>query len=213
MWVHVCMGEGGWVWTFSICPHADCDSFCGNGFCTGPAPNHCCQGFNGDTGACVDECTTIDPNLGPNDDFVCGEWRYILLFLSTSHVHLFLGLTGLIQTTHTHTHTQTHTHAHMHQHIHTVCQISCDAGFAVNTTNCSCELTDGCEAAGQPCQNGGTCTSDRSAPPYYSCQCDAYYTGQNCSSKSPQKGSKFWIITRVKWFLSKNYVRRVAEEK
>ena len=55
-------------------------------------------------------------------------------------------------------------------HKHTVCQISCDPGYTQNFTDCSCALTDGCEAAGQPCQSG-TCTSDLSAPPYYSCQC------------------------------------------
>ena len=66
---------------------------------------------------------------------------------------------------------------------HTVCNISCNPGYMRNTTNCSCELTDGCEAAGQPCQNGGKCVSDLSAPPYYSCQCGAGRTGQNCTSE------------------------------
>ena len=66
----------------------------------------------------------------------------------------------------------------------TVCQISCDPGYTPNIPDCSCELTDGCEAAGQPCQNGGTCTSDLSAIPYYSCQCDCEFIGQNCEGRS-----------------------------
>ena len=61
-----------------------------------------------------------------------------------------------------------------------VCQISCQPGYTNNTDDCICELTDGCLAFGHPCQNGGSCTSDVSAPPYYSCQCSAGYTGQNC---------------------------------
>ena len=78
-----------------------------------------------------------------------------------------LGLTGLMHTTNT----------------CTVCSISCSPGYTRNTTDCSCEFTDGCEAAGQPCQNGGNCVSDLLAPPYYSCQCAAGSTGQNCTSE------------------------------
>ena len=66
---------------------------------------------------------------------------------------------------------------------YTVCNISCDHGYTRNITNCSCEFTDGCEAAGQPCQNGGKCVSDLLVPPYYSCQCGAERTGQNCESE------------------------------
>ena len=75
-------------------------------------------------------------------------------------------------------------HKHSSTHTHTVCSITCDPGFAVNTSNCSCELTDVCEAAGQPCQNGGTCISDLSAPavgPYYTCTCANGFSGQNCT--------------------------------
>ena len=64
-----------------------------------------------------------------------------------------------------------------------MCSISCEPGHTLNTADCECVLTDGCEAAGQPCQNGGTCMSDLSATPPYSCQCDAGYTGQNCESQ------------------------------
>ena len=77
----------------------------------------------------------------------------------------------------------TYTCPHTHELPHTVCDISCDPGFAVSTTDCVCELTDGCEAAGQPCQNGGTCTSNTSAPaggPYYTCTCANGFSGQNC---------------------------------
>lgn len=114
-----------------------CASEClnnGGGFCTGSGASDCCPAFNSDTGACVeDNCTTIDPDFGPNEDFVC------------------------------------------------VCNITCDPGFTRNDADCSCELTDGCEAAGQPCQNGGTCMSDLTAMPYYTCQCPPQMTGQNCS--------------------------------
>ena len=67
----------------------------------------------------------------------------------------------------------------------TECQISCGPGFAVNITDCSCKFIDGCEAAGQPCQNGGTCTSDLSVlgGPYYNCTCANGYSGLNCTSK------------------------------
>ena len=112
-----------------------CSSNClskGGGFCTGKSPSLCCPYFNSDTGDCVDDCTTIHSNFGPNANFQC------------------------------------------------VCQISCPPGYTKNTTQCSCELTDGCEAAGQPCRNGGNCTSQLSNSPYYSCQCVAGYTGQNC---------------------------------
>ena len=78
-------------------------------------------------------------------------------------------------------------------HKHTVCQISCAPAYTPNISDCSCELTDGCEVAGQPCQNGGTCTSDLSAPPYYSCQCDAEFTGQNCTGRSLWRGNKVKI--------------------
>ena len=104
----------------------------GGGFCTGETAADCCPFFNNDTGACVDDCTTTDDDLGPNNDFVC------------------------------------------------VCSI-CEPGQTLNN-DCSCELTDGCEAAGQPCQNGGTCTSNLSAPPHYFCQCPANRTGQNCEN-------------------------------
>ena len=70
------------------------------------------------------------------------------------------------------------------QNTHAVCSIPCDPGYTLNTASCSCELTDGCEAAGQPCQNGGTCTSDLSAPaggPYYTCTCAGSFSGQNCT--------------------------------
>ena len=72
---------------------------------------------------------------------------------------------------------------HAHSHPLTVCSTSCDPGFQLETTDCVCELTDGCEAAGQPCQDGRTCVSDLSSPPYYSCQCAEGYTGQNCTGK------------------------------
>ena len=45
----------------------------GGGFCTGSSASDCCPFFNNDTGACVDNCTTINPDFGPNEDFVCGE--------------------------------------------------------------------------------------------------------------------------------------------
>ena len=63
---------------------------------------------------------------------------------------------------------------------HCVCQVSCLPGYTQNTADCSCDLTDGCEAAEQPCQNGGSCTSHLSSSTYYSCRCAAGYTGQNC---------------------------------
>ena len=66
-----------------------------------------------------------------------------------------------------------------------VCTVSCDPGFELNLTDCSCVLYDGCEAAGQPCQNGGSCFSHHTAPPYYTCLCDDRYTGQNCNGEYP----------------------------
>ena len=57
-------------------------------------------------------------------------------------------------------------------------QCDCEPGQTRNSTDCDCEPTDGC--VGQPCQNGGTCTSDLSAPSLYSCHCPANSTGNNC---------------------------------
>ena len=52
----------------------------GGGFCTGSSASDCCPFFNNDTGACVDNCTTINPDFGPNEESVCGE-RMQLPFL------------------------------------------------------------------------------------------------------------------------------------
>lgn len=56
----------------SNCYHCppECTSM-GGGFCTGYYGETCCPFFNNDTGACVDDCTTINPNFAPNEDFVC----------------------------------------------------------------------------------------------------------------------------------------------
>ena len=43
----------------------------GGGFCTGETAADCCPFFNNDTGACVNDCTTIDDDLGPNKDSIC----------------------------------------------------------------------------------------------------------------------------------------------
>ena len=51
------------------CP-PECISM-GGGFCTGYNGQTCCPFFNNDTGACVDDCTSINPNFAPNEDFVC----------------------------------------------------------------------------------------------------------------------------------------------
>ena len=105
----------------------------GGGFCTGHTAHDCCPFFNNDTSACVDECTTINPQFGPNEDSIC------------------------------------------------MCSISCHPGFTRNNVNCTCDLADGCEAAGQPCGDRGTCTNDASQSPYYTCQCNLGYTGRNCT--------------------------------
>ena len=105
----------------------------GGGFCSDRGGDACCPSFDSETGACLEDCTTINRNFVRNEsNSVC------------------------------------------------VCNISCGPGYTQNT-NCTCEVTDGCEAAGQPCQKGGNCTS-LSTPPYYSCQCVAGTTGQNCST-------------------------------
>ena len=45
----------------------------GGGFCTGMTAGDCCPFFNGDTGDCVDNCTTTDVNFVYDENFTCGE--------------------------------------------------------------------------------------------------------------------------------------------
>ena len=68
--------------SLSVHMHADCAPEClnnGGGFCTGGTAVDCCPFFNNDTGACVDNCTTINPNFEPDEDSVCGEQGYFFL--------------------------------------------------------------------------------------------------------------------------------------
>ena len=59
------------------------------------------------------------------------------------------------------------------------CNNSCQAGFALNTTTCTCSLSNICELS--PCQNGGSCTLV-SAPSNYTCDCTGTgYQRINCS--------------------------------
>ncbi|XP_019853773.1 PREDICTED: deleted in malignant brain tumors 1 protein-like [Amphimedon queenslandica] len=60
-----------------------------------------------------------------------------------------------------------------------ICNNSCEAGYTLNTTTCTCSLSNICELS--PCQNGGNCTLV-SAPSNYTCDCTGTsYQGINCS--------------------------------
>ena len=57
---------------------------------------------------------------------------------------------------------------------------SCETGYTLNTTTCTCSLSNICELS--PCQNGGSCTLV-SAPSNYTCDCTGTgYQGINCST-------------------------------
>ena len=59
-----------------VCLSIVCAAEClaiGGGFCTGNMADDCCPFFNSDTGDCVDNCTTIDTDFGPDENFTCGE--------------------------------------------------------------------------------------------------------------------------------------------
>ena len=50
--------------------HPDCLGI-GGGFCTGKTADECCPFFDSNTGGCVNNCTTINPNFAPNENFTC----------------------------------------------------------------------------------------------------------------------------------------------
>uniref|UniRef100_A0A1X7SK47 EGF-like domain-containing protein n=2 Tax=Amphimedon queenslandica TaxID=400682 RepID=A0A1X7SK47_AMPQE len=61
-----------------------------------------------------------------------------------------------------------------------ICNNSCEAGYTLNTTTCTCSLSNICELS--PCQNGGSCTLV-SAPSNYTCDCTGTgYQGISCST-------------------------------
>ena len=62
-----------------------------------------------------------------------------------------------------------------------VCNLTCDPGYIADDNCTQCILNDTC-TAGNPCQNGGTCTL-LSSPDSYTCNCTGTgYTGVNCNS-------------------------------
>ena len=57
--------------------------------------------------------------------------------------------------------------------------MTCEAGYTLNDTLCTCSLSDICQLS--PCQNEGSCTLV-SAPSDYTCDCTGTgYQGINCS--------------------------------
>ena len=83
--------------------------------------------------------------------------------------------------------------------IFLACNNSCEAGYTLNTTTCTCSLSNICELS--PCQNGGSCTLV-SAPSNYTCDCTGTgYQGINCTN-----GKKDYIyITFYNFILLVNY--------
>ncbi len=63
------------------------------------------------------------------------------------------------------------------------CIIQCNPGYTALIMNCSCELSNICEAL-TPCENGGSCVLD-SMPDQFSCSClNSYDPNTNCSGKN-----------------------------
>ena len=58
-----------------------CNPYClgiGGGFCTGETADDCCPFFHSYNGACVENCSTIHPNFGPDESYTCTEKNVVL---------------------------------------------------------------------------------------------------------------------------------------
>ena len=65
------------------------------------------------------------------------------------------------------------------------CGVVCDPGYTLNSSLCSCILTDTC-VANTPCANNGTCLLG-SSPDKYTCDCTGTgFVGANCSGENIQ---------------------------
>ncbi|XP_019850052.1 PREDICTED: hemicentin-1-like isoform X1 [Amphimedon queenslandica] len=65
-------------------------------------------------------------------------------------------------------------------YLNIVCNNSCEAGYTLDNSTCTCSLSNICELG--PCQNGGSCTLV-SAPSNYTCDCTGTgYQGINCTN-------------------------------
>ena len=99
-----------------LCFSAACATEClntGGGFCTGNKADDCCPFFNSDTGACVDNCTTIDNKFGPDENFICGEVLSYKMEILSLYIHIRNKLYSYIPCLE-------HPHSHKHPPTHSV---------------------------------------------------------------------------------------------